>query len=115
VDIPEIFKNLKPDTWYKALVYFGSSILVVAFFLDVKGITNTQLQLLSGGALVFGLGVWANETKEARIKPPNVYTGGPLLITRTFWSPGCLGLIFNVIGVGLLVLGVWSIVKALVP
>ena len=57
MSLVEFFKSLALDTWYKALVYIGGVVLVLSLFLEVKGISNYQLQLLSAGVFYFQGGI----------------------------------------------------------
>jgi len=61
----------------------------LTFLLDTgeaKGLTNSQLQLLSGGAFLLGLGEWKKHKEDSWIKPPNAYTGPAAVITQTVRS-----------------------------
>ncbi len=109
--IPEMFKNLALDTWYKTLVYLGGVFFAISLFIDVKGITNGQLQLLSSGFFFFGVGEWKNRKVEHWVKPPNVYTGDPALIKARVRAPDALGIIFDILGVILIILGFGSLFK----
>ena len=51
------------------------AVLAAAFYVDARGVTNQQLQLIAGGPFLIGLGEWKNHRNESWIKPPNVYTG----------------------------------------
>lgn len=42
-----ILSGLKLDRWYKVFVYTGLFLFVISLFLPIKGITNSELQLLS--------------------------------------------------------------------
>ena len=110
MDFGGILSSLKLDVWYKALVYIGGVALLLSLFIDVKGITNTQLQLIASGLFLVGLGEWKNTKTKTRIKPPNVYTGPALLMQSNVWKPDLIGLLFDVAGLVLLGVGVWSIV-----
>ena len=107
--LPDFLKNLALDTWYKALVYLGGTLFALSLFLDVKGLTNPQLQLLASGAFLFGLGRWKNQKVVAWIKPPNAYTGGAALIQRPVRKPDILGVLLELFGVILFLLGLWRI------
>jgi hypothetical protein len=111
MSLGDFLKNLVLDTWYKALVYVGGLILLLSLFIEVKGIANQQLQLLSTGIFFFGLGEWKNHKKESFIKPPNVYTGPTALISYTVWKPDLLGILFDLIGITLIGFGIWFIIK----
>ena len=56
MSIGDFFKGLILDAWYKAFMYIGGIALLLSFFLDVKGITNAQLQLMAGGVFLLGIG-----------------------------------------------------------
>jgi len=107
---PELFKNLKLDSWYKALIYIGGVLLVLSLFLDVKGITNNQLQLLAGGSFLIGIGEWKNRKVLAWIEPPNAYTGPAGLMQTKIRQPDLLGIIFDIIGVVLIMMGIIAII-----
>ena len=106
MDISKLLSNLKIDVWYKALLYIGALCLIGSLFIDVKAITNGQLQLLSAGAMCLGLGEWKNHKVASWIKPPNVYTGGPALMQMPIRKPDALGIVFDLIGIALLSIGV---------
>jgi hypothetical protein len=110
MSIGDFFKGLSLDAWYKAFMYIGGVALLLSFFLDVKGITNSQLQLIAGGIFLLGIGEWKNHKEESWIKPPNAYTGPTALITQTVWKPDILGLALDLIGLVLLVIGTVSII-----
>jgi hypothetical protein len=113
MSLPDFFKELKVDSWYKAIVYIGGAALLVSFFTDVKGITNIQLQLLAGGFFFLGIGEWKNHKKLTTIKPPNAYTGPAAYITYTLWKPDIIGLLFDLTGIALAIMGFVNIVKTL--
>lgn len=109
MSIGDLLKGLKIDTWYKAFIYVGGIALLLSLFIDVKEITNLQLQQIAGGVFLFGIGEWKNHKKESWIKPPNAYSGPTALITQTVWKPDIIGLCFDLIGIVLVVSGVMSI------
>ncbi len=107
----DIFQNLKIDTWYKVFVYLGGVVLVISLFVEVKGITNTQLQLLSAGCFFIGIGEWKNHKVEVWTKPPNVYTGPAALIQVPIRKADMIGIILDVVGLVLIIFGGWNIIK----
>jgi len=111
MNLGDLLKSLALDTWYKATMYLGGVILAFSFFVDVKGITNAQLQLLAGGAFLVGLGEWKNHKVVSWFKPPNVYTGGPALMSAPVRQPDALGLLLDLTGCVLVVLGIVNIVR----
>lgn len=102
----EPFKGLALDRWYKVLVLVGGSLLLVSFFKETKGITNVQLQLLSAGVLLIGLGEWKNHKVASVIKPPNFYTGPAALISWPVREADLIGVLLDLAGVAR---GAWSI------
>ena len=113
VDLSGIFRNLKLDTWYKAFVYLGGLVLLISFFVEVKGITNTQLQLLAGGCFFIGIGEWKNHKVASWIKPPNVYTGPAALIKVPIRKADWVGRILDTSGLVLVGLGLYSVINGL--
>jgi hypothetical protein len=105
------FKGLSLDVWYKAFIYVGGVALLLSLFYPVRGITNSQLQLIASGLFLFGIGEWKNHKHTDGIKPANVYSGPAALITRTSWRPDLFGLVFDLVGVVLIILGIISVVK----
>ncbi len=112
MDATQLFKNLALDTWYKALMYVGGAVFVASLFVDVKGLTNSQLQLLSGGAFLVGLGEWKKHKERSWIKPPNAYTGPAALITETVRLPDFSGTLLGILGIALIVFGIVRILRA---
>jgi len=110
MDLGDFLKSLKIDAWYKALMYLGAVVFVLSLFLDVKGIGNASVQLLSGGAFLIGLGEWKNRKAVMTFKPPNAYTGGALLMTGTVRSPDIVGIAFVLLGVALIAVAVWRMI-----
>lgn len=109
-DLGDALKAFAIDTWYKAFGVVGAIAFVVALFVEMKGLNNGQVQLIGAGAFLFGLvGQWKNETTETAIKPPNAYTGPAAIMTRTVRRATFLGVILEVVGVLLMVIGVWKI------
>jgi len=111
MDIDGFLKSLVIDTWYKALVYVGGVTLAVSVFIAVKGIGNVNAQLLSGGAFLLGLGEWKDHKILSWIKPPNAYTGGAALMSSTVRKPDMVGIGLDVLGVALLCVAAWRIVR----
>lgn len=105
----DFFKNLALDAWYKALVYVGGAGLLLAFFVDARGVSNTDLQILLGGVFLLGLGEWKNNKIKSWIKPPNVYTGPTLWIDEPIRKPDVLGLLLDGFGIALIILGLYRI------
>jgi len=110
MSLGDFFKSLAIDTWYKALVYIGGIVLVLSFFIEVKGISNSQLQLISGGVFILGLGEWKNHKFLPMIKPPNAYTGPAMFMNVPVWKPDPVGLLLDLAGIALVVAGARAII-----
>lgn len=107
----DLLKDLKLDHWYKVVLILGATVLVASFFIEVKGITNSQLQLLAGGMFLIGLGEWQNHGDHTEIWPPNIYTGGSALqVTTHVRKPTLFGLFLDIVGAILLAVFVWKII-----
>ncbi len=111
MEIQNLFKNFAIDSWYKAVLYIGAVLLVVSFFVDVRGISNGQLQLLAAGAFLIGLGEWKNHKVASWFKPPFVYTGPPALMSTKIRQPDAFGILLDVAGAILLSLAIWSLIR----
>ena len=77
-------------------------MFIISLFTEVKGLSNGQLQLISGGLFFIGIGEWKNWKVAAWIKPPNVYTGGLALMQVTVCKHNIIGVFFDKIGIFLL-------------
>jgi hypothetical protein len=111
MDASSLFKNFKIDIWYKAVMYLGAVVFVISLFSPVKGLTNSQVQLLSGGAFLLGLGEWKNHKVISGIKPPNAYTGPAAFIQTTVRSADFIGLLLDGGGIVLILLAIWRILR----
>lgn len=106
----DFLKNLALDAWYKVILYLGGIVFVLSIFIPVQGMSSRQVQAISGGFFLLGLGVWMDQKKDTAIQPPNVYTGGhALMLTRHYWAPG-LGLLPALGGVALIILGILAVI-----
>jgi len=108
--VPDAFKNLTLDTWYKAFVYIGGLGFVAALFAEVKGLSNGQAQLLTMGFFLVGIGEWKNHKTATWLKPANVYSGGAALMSAKVRQPDGFGLTCDFLGVLLMLIGVVSII-----
>jgi hypothetical protein len=101
-----LLSALALDAWYKVTMYVSGVVLILALFLDVKGIQPANLQLLALGVLLLSLGEWKNHKVQSYIKPPNVYTGPTALIEATVRKPDLVGVLLVLSGAGFIVLGI---------
>ena len=110
MNIGDFLKGLKIDRWYKVFIYLGGLAFVISLFIEVKGVTNLELQMLSLGFFFIGIGEWKNEKILVEFKPPNVYTGTAALIETPIRKPDFIGVLFDVIGVILFLCGLGHII-----
>ncbi len=103
---------LKVEHWYHLFVALGATGALVALTLDVKGITNIQALLLSLGLMFVGVGEWINHPLQTRLMPPTALTPGGGIITGHPRSNSILGVLFDVLGMGLLALAIYKITVA---
>lgn len=61
--------NLKIDYWYKALLVIASCTLIVSLSIEMKGVANCVVQLISLGAVFIGIGEWINHPLQTGIVP----------------------------------------------
>lgn len=109
MEATDLFKSIAVDTWYKALMYLGGAALFGSFFWEVRGITNGQLQLLTGGAFLIGVGEWKNHKVASWFKPPHISTGPAAFMSAPLRSADAVGVLLDVIGVLLFAMGILSI------
>ena len=72
---------------------------ITALFIDSKAIKGIHLLLLSLGFFFLGVGEWKNHKTANWFKPPNVYTGGPALMSAKVRDPDMVGVAFDILGV----------------
>ncbi len=110
--IGDFLKGLTIDRWYKVFVYLGALAFLISLFVEVKGITNFELQILSLGFFFIGIGEWKNEKYASYIKPPNAYTGPAAFMQAPIRNPDFIGIVFDVIGAVFVLSGIvhimWS-------
>lgn len=87
--------SLAIDYWYKILPAVGTVTLLVGLTVDVKGVTNTLVQLVSIGVIFIGIGEWINHPLQTRI-------GGGLKITNRNRINTFSGNSWVVVGLGLI-------------
>ncbi len=59
--------SLKIDYWYKILPVIGTVTLIIGLTVDVKGVSNVLVQLLSVGVIFIGIGEWINHPLQTRV------------------------------------------------
>jgi len=46
------------NDWYKILPVLGAAVLILALTVELVGVKNTAVQLISLGAIFIGIGEW---------------------------------------------------------
>ncbi len=93
-------KNMKIDYWYKALTVVGAVLFVFNGTSFSDRYPVVPLAFLSSGIFFTGLGEWINHPLRVRFIGPGAVARGH---NR---SPCRLGIIFDILGVFLIVTGV---------
>jgi hypothetical protein len=104
-----VLNSLKLDKWYKVFVYIGFLLFFISLFFSIKGISNGELQLLSGGIFFIGIGEWISW------KVGIEYTYGPGMLTYPLRKHTFLGWFFIIVGILLVILFILSIIKGKLP
>jgi hypothetical protein len=110
----EILKNLKLNTWYGITLYLGVLLIAASLFFKIDFLKNSHLFGLGLGAVLIGLSFIISETENSFIKPTNFYTGGPALITYKTIEHNFFTKVLFLIGVLLVALFGFYIVKDLI-
>lgn len=59
--------TLKIDYWYKILPVIGTITLILGLTVDIKGISNILVQLISVGVIFIGIGEWINHPLQTKV------------------------------------------------
>ena len=59
--------SLKIDCWYKLLPAIGTVTLIIGLTVDVKGVSNVLVQLVSVGIIFIGIGEWINHPLQTKV------------------------------------------------
>lgn len=60
---------LKIDYWYKILPVVATVTLIIGLTVEVKGVSNLLVQLVSIGVIFIGIGEWINHPLQTRVGP----------------------------------------------
>ena len=88
--------TLKIDYWYKILPVIGAITLILGLTVDIKGVSNIFVQLISIGVIFIGIGEWINHPLQTKL------TMG-LKITSRNRINTLAGNAWNLIGIGLVI------------
>ena len=89
------FSALKIDDWYKLLPVIGGVTLVLALTVEMRGVPNVLVQLVSIGVIFIGIGEWINHPMQTKIVPGFKITSHIRLNTFSgnFWDLLGIGMI----------------------
>ncbi len=57
-ELPELFKGLRINNYYKYLLYLAGIILILSLFIELKNVNVVRVRYVSFWIIVVGLGVW---------------------------------------------------------
>lgn len=109
-----ILEKLKLDTWYGIVLYLGVLFLGASLFFKVDFLEEKHLFGLGLGACFIGLSFIIAEKKRNEFKPPNAYTGPAGIISWKETKHNFVTIILLIIGVFLISLFGYLIVKSLI-
>jgi len=87
--------ELKIDYWYKILPVIGSVTLILGLTVDMKGVSNILVQLVSIGVMLVGIGEWINHPLQTKV-------GAGLKITSHNRTHTFAGNAWDMIGIGVI-------------
>jgi len=101
-------EKLVIDYWYKAIAVAGFSVLMLSLTVDLVGISNNVVQLISLGAFFVGLGEWVNHPLQTTLLHATAYHPGGMLTEhpRKF---SFAGIILDFIGCLLVAVGIYKL------
>jgi len=88
--------TLKIDYWYKILPVIGTITLIVGLTVDIKGVSNILVQLISIGVIFIGIGEWINHPLQTKV-------GMGFRITSHNRINTFSGNTWDIIGIGLII------------
>jgi hypothetical protein len=94
------------DNWYKSFYYIGAILLVLWIVSEIRGTPILPLQSFGFGFCILGFGEWHNHKRIIPIKSLGSAPGSPDRAAQIIWTPDTLGIIFDCLGVILLILGI---------
>ncbi len=105
-----VLSSLKIDYWYKAVLVFGATLLVLSLTVPFHGVPNREVALLSSGLAIFGLGEWINHPLRTIIRQPDINYPGWLKCEGHPWKPSTLGIMLDIVGLALIGWAIYHLV-----
>ncbi len=87
--------TLKIDYWYKILPVIGTITLILGLTVDVKGVSNILVQLVSVGVIFIGIGEWINHPLQTKV-------GAGFKITSYKRINTFAGNVWGLVGIGII-------------
>jgi len=104
---PEFIKSIKLDRWYKPPLILSGFILFLSIFYKNKVVPQQSLLLISLGVFLFCIGEFKQDKDITRAE--NIGFGKGLLMTFKRRTKDFLGILFNLLGIILIVIGVFKL------
>ena len=95
-------QSLVIDYWYKAVTAASVAFLLIGMTVDLMGVENKTVILISLGFLFIGLGEWINHPLQTRVVPGMKITSYNRLATAR-------GNLFDILGFVLVCIGAYPL------
>lgn len=102
--------GLKIDYWYKAVLVAGVGFLVLSLTVELQGIENSHMALMSLGISLVGLREWINHPLQQSILGPSIGYPGWGKLSGHPRRNTLLGNLFLLAGIALTGLGIYRLV-----
>lgn len=100
--------KLAIEYWYQAVMAGALILLILSLSVELVGIDNNVVQLLSLGAFFVGLGEWKNHPLQTALVPPSAYHPAGKITGHPRRS-SLIGTLFDLLGVILVGLGLYKL------
>ncbi|MDR3573515.1 MAG: hypothetical protein P4L50_06630 [Anaerolineaceae bacterium] len=97
------------DNWYKSFYYLGAVLILFWIVSEIRGTPIFPLQSFGFGFSILGFGEWRNHKHIIPIKSLGSDPGSADRAAQIIRMPDTLGIIFDCLGVILIVLGIVSL------
>ena len=99
------------DNWYKSFYYIGAVLILIWIYSEIRGTPILPLQSFGFGFAMLGFGEWHNHKHIIPIKSLGSKPDSPDRAAQIIRLPDTLGVVFDCIGVLLLILGLVVLFK----
>ncbi len=100
-------KNLELEGWYKVSIVISFSILILALTVELQGVDNNTVQLISLGGLFISLGEWVNHPLQTSLHQPSAYMPHGGTTTGHPRNNRPIGIFFDILGICLVIWGIF--------